>query len=201
MEVRKPIKIEDIKKGMEFKNWKVLCDCLGWECKSSNNRKANEKELSRFCEWHKEGQRIIIDRKFRKPKDKIDGRTSMRNAIKYDFYLPYENKIFQGYYVYVHYIEDEIIYIGKGCKNRATKFDGRAYGRNDITNIEILKRFEDEDEALAYEEEMIKYYQSIGQCKYNDDAYHRGSLRDIDEERMFNKKINKEIENMFKFMI
>lgn len=199
------MKIEKLKKGMTFKNYKELCEFLEIKVTGGSAKESQFKELSRFCEWHKEGQRIIIDRKFRKPKDKIDGRTKnglgMRNAIKYDFYLPYENKIFQGYYVYAHYIEDEVIYIGKGCKNRATKFDGRAYGRDDISNIEILKRFEDEDEALAYEEEMIKYYQSIGQCKYNDDVYHRGSLRDIDEERMFNKKINKEIEDMFRFMI
>ena len=41
---------------------------------STNTKKAWEKELSTLCEWHKEGQKIIIDEVFTEQKEKVDGR-------------------------------------------------------------------------------------------------------------------------------
>lgn len=66
--------INTLEKGKIFKNWKVLCKELDIPCKPSNSRKSDEKELSRFCDWHKEGQKIIIDKVFKIPKDKEDKR-------------------------------------------------------------------------------------------------------------------------------
>lgn len=55
--------IENIQEGQLFKNWKELCNAINIECKKSNNRKGDEKRLFSLCEWHKEGQKIIIDKK------------------------------------------------------------------------------------------------------------------------------------------
>lgn len=71
-------------------------------------------------------------------------------------------------------MDEEIVYIGKGCGNRAISDNGRKYQIDSLTDIKILERFKSEDEALIYEKEMIEYYQSIGQCKYNDKLYHEG---------------------------
>lgn len=68
------MRIDILKKGKVFKNWKILCSELEISNEKGNTKKANEKELSRFCEWHKEGQKIIIDRVFRNPKESEDGR-------------------------------------------------------------------------------------------------------------------------------
>ena len=38
--------IENIEKGMVFKNWKEFCKAIDIECKKSNNRKGDERKLS-----------------------------------------------------------------------------------------------------------------------------------------------------------
>lgn len=68
------MKIEKLKKGMTFKNYKELCEFLEIKVTSGTAKESQFKELSRFCEWHKDGNKIIIDKKFRTPKNKEDGR-------------------------------------------------------------------------------------------------------------------------------
>jgi hypothetical protein len=84
------------------------------------------------------------------------------------------------FYVYHHLRLDNNLpfYVGKGCKNRAFKKDRKNKGWNHIVNkvgfeVEILKYFENEDEALTYEHELIKIYQDqniqlVNQTKYSE---------------------------------
>lgn len=106
-----------------------------------------------------------------KETESYNGKFKKYNCILTDNELRYK---FDGFYVYAHYMDEEIIYIGKGCGNRAISSNSRKYQIDSLTDIKILKRFKSEDEALIYEKEMIEYYQSIGQCKYNDKFYHEG---------------------------
>ncbi|MEG1597330.1 MAG: hypothetical protein RR359_03550 [Bacilli bacterium] len=116
--------------------------------------------------------------------------------VVYNFYLYNESKEFKGYYVYAHYINDEIIYIGKGSKCRATSFVGRNYTDKNLTKIDIIKRFgDDEIGALKYEKELIEYYKSIGQCRYNDLIYHTGKLRNTSLKQI---KLQTKCENLIK---
>lgn len=52
-----------LKAGMVFKNYKVLCDFMGWKAykNGSNSYKSQFKELDTLCKWHKEGHKIIMD--------------------------------------------------------------------------------------------------------------------------------------------
>ena len=100
---------------------------------------------------------------------------------------------FDGYYVYAHYIDDEVIYIGKGCRSRCIKDNDRKYKIEDLTDIKILKRFKDEKQALKYEEYMIDFYQLIGQCRYNDNSYHEGGRRDKSKEEILYDKLVSEM--------
>lgn len=77
--------IEKLQKGIIIKNYKVLCeDYLGVTPTKGNGRKYHFKELDRYCEWHKEGQKIIIDNVFESVKEKIDMRgKSDNNTPKY----------------------------------------------------------------------------------------------------------------------
>ena len=73
-----------MKKGQYFKNSKELGSYLGKEFDNSKricrDTKASwEKELSTLCEWHKEGQKYIVDKVFRKQKEKVDGRGKHNN--------------------------------------------------------------------------------------------------------------------------
>ena len=61
-----------LKNGMIFKNYKELCEFLGWKNASGNTKIEQMKELSCVCKWHKECQKIIIDEVFIVPKKKSD---------------------------------------------------------------------------------------------------------------------------------
>jgi hypothetical protein len=138
-------------------------------------------------------EEINIDFSTRLDKEK---KRKNRNSI-------YDNKNNKEFYVYVHYINDEVVYIGKGKNYRATD-KNREYDIKMITKIEILKWFDDEEKALEFEEETIKHFQSIGQCKFNNKIYKKGFICNKSkekEEENFNKKINKDFEKMFKYMI
>ena len=68
---------------------------------------------------------------------------------------------------------------------------------------------------MLFEKNMIKHFKDKGQCKFNDDNYHVGTTSDFEtlllfnkieiskteKEKEFNKKINKDIKKMFKYMI
>lgn len=57
-----------------YKNYKELCVAMGWHPTTGTAKKAQFKELERLCEYHKEGNKIIIDNIFDIPKEKIDNR-------------------------------------------------------------------------------------------------------------------------------
>ena len=80
------MKITNLKENMILKNYKHLCEVLEIEPKKSNNSKlAQYKELERYCSYHKDGHKIIIDEIFGDVKDKMDGRVNNkgRNNVKY----------------------------------------------------------------------------------------------------------------------
>ena len=185
------MKIENLKEGQIIKNYKVLCEILEIKYTKGNSRKYQLERLAKYVDYHKDGNKFIIDKIHSVPRTQIKERKR-----KYKFYLPNEHTEFKGYYVYAHYIDDEVVYVGKGCKERATSKVGRKYNMDSLTKIDILKRFgDDEQEALAYEQEMIEYYQSIGQCRYNDTSYHEGYTNSsMSKERRLKKEYDKLIE-------
>ena len=66
------IKIEVLTSGKTFKNYKVLCRELGLEVKrSGDSRKAQFKELERYCTYSKVGHSIIIEEVFEQPLQKM----------------------------------------------------------------------------------------------------------------------------------
>ena len=77
----KLMKIENLKNGQVLKNYKELCEVLGIEPtkKANNQRLAQFKELDRYCKYHKEGHKIIIDQIYSKELEKVDKRTLGNN--------------------------------------------------------------------------------------------------------------------------
>lgn len=75
------MKIENLKVGMILKNYKELCSVLEIEpTKKANNQRLSQfKELDRYCKYHKEGHKIIIDVIFKEVKEKVDKRTNGNN--------------------------------------------------------------------------------------------------------------------------
>lgn len=65
--------------GQIIKNYKELCSILGVKVASGNTKIAHIKELDRYCKYHKQKQKFIIDEVFEKPRDKIDRRAKGNN--------------------------------------------------------------------------------------------------------------------------
>ena len=58
-----------------YKNWKELCEAVGWNPNNRGNYKqARLKELDTICSWHKDGNKIIIDKIFGELSEETDKR-------------------------------------------------------------------------------------------------------------------------------
>lgn len=53
--------MNNLKEEQVFKNWKEVCIYFGWNDTRGNYKEARIKELDTLCNWHKEGNKIIID--------------------------------------------------------------------------------------------------------------------------------------------
>lgn len=63
-----------LKTGQIFKNYKELCEFMGWKITTGKSKIAQMKELDTLCKWHKEGNKIVIDEVFEKQLIKKDNR-------------------------------------------------------------------------------------------------------------------------------
>ena len=75
-----------LERGLEFKNFKELCEFLDMKVKTGKAKQLFMDELSRHCEYRKEGKKIYIYEVLKMPKDKVDKRKDpkkMSNNNKY----------------------------------------------------------------------------------------------------------------------
>ncbi|AVK50654.1 hypothetical protein AXY43_23015 [Clostridium sp. MF28] len=61
-----------------YKNYKEICAAMDWVPTTGKGRPLQFKDLERFCNYHKQGQKIIIDEIFSEPLPKEDNK---RNSI------------------------------------------------------------------------------------------------------------------------
>ena len=59
-----------------YKNFRELCEELNWKVGTGKQKKLQLEELSRLCNWHKDGNKIVIDEIYEVAKEKIDGRAN-----------------------------------------------------------------------------------------------------------------------------
>jgi hypothetical protein len=117
--------INELYEGQIIKNYKVLCaDFLNVKPSAGNSRVYHFRELDRYCTYHKNGQKIIIDSVFEVPKEKINGRGNKygieSNSWKdyKQLKISYEERDNIGIY---YIIQGDNIYIGSttwGFRNR-----------------------------------------------------------------------------------
>lgn len=73
------MQIEKLKVGKVLKNYKELCEVLGIKVTTGTSKMAQFKDLERYCKYHKEGNKIIIDEIYSKELEKVDKRTLGNN--------------------------------------------------------------------------------------------------------------------------
>lgn len=90
------------------------------------------------------------------------------------------------FYVYEWYNVDteEIFYVGKGCGNRYKQVSRRnnlfkEFYENNACAVRIIKNFENEEEAFAFERQRIVELKRIGQCSCNLDDGGTGGVNFI----------------------
>lgn len=66
--------IENLTEGLIIKNYKEMCRLLDWSISAGDSKKSQLKELECSCQYHKEGNKFIIDKIYDKPKEKQDNR-------------------------------------------------------------------------------------------------------------------------------
>jgi hypothetical protein len=57
-----------------YKNYKELCKVMDWTPKSGNTKISQIKDLERFCKYHKQGNKFIIDEIFEIPLEKQENK-------------------------------------------------------------------------------------------------------------------------------
>lgn len=67
--------------GLVIKNYNELCNMLGLDNTRGNTKKANLKNIQRFCEFDKVGQKFVIKKIFDSPREKADKRINGNNSI------------------------------------------------------------------------------------------------------------------------
>lgn len=199
--------MKKLKKGQVFKNWKEVCEWFDWKTTGGDTKKAYLKEFESLCEYHKEGNKFIIDKVFNKPKQIKDG----RKTIDYDQYkIDKNNNNNTGVYIIVD--KDNNCYIGSTTRGFRYRFyqhwenyngnmkhtysllhDNNAEFRilHDMTGVD------DVDLIRMVEDEFIQYYRSLP--NYNvlnrtDNAYYKGSIfsEKKKKQQYINIKVNKD---------
>lgn len=71
-----------LQKKKFFKNYKDMCNTLGWKPTGGDSKKSQFKDLACYCNYEKQGQKIVILEVFEEPKER-ECRNQKRDA-KYD---------------------------------------------------------------------------------------------------------------------
>lgn len=124
--------INKLYEGMEIKNYKELCKLLDWEMVAGNAKKSQFKELDRYCQWHKNGNKINIDNLFNSPNDKIDNRINNGGNHNQGKFKEYKNlKISKDKWnnTGIYFIlKDNDIYIGSTIVGFRDRFQEHYWG-------------------------------------------------------------------------
>ena len=144
-----------------YKNYKELCKAMEWEEKAGNSRVSQLKELGSLCEYHKEGNKFVIDEVFENPIPIKDGRVG--NFKNYPQFKVNKDKWYnKGVYMIKF---DNQVYIGSTINFRNRFMEHRNYkgvmkhtyellnnggeffilhDMNDVEDIELIRQVEEE---------------------------------------------------------
>lgn len=66
--------VSNLEKGLVLKNYKTVCEAIGQPVKTGKGKMLQVKEWSRYFKYSKLGHSFVIERVYRKPRDKLDKR-------------------------------------------------------------------------------------------------------------------------------
>lgn len=90
--------IQNLKQGQVIKNYKELCKILDIKVKAGDSKKAQLKELARYCKFTREGFKYIIEEIYNKPLEKVDNRGKSENSRNHNIYAKYLDILLIDYF-------------------------------------------------------------------------------------------------------
>ena len=94
-----------------YKNWKEICETMGWKTTGGNIKKKNLQVLDSLCKYIKDGNKFIVTNIFDEPKEIIDKRKSKESTLDYSQFKV-EKEIERDSGVYMIKLNN-FIYIGE----------------------------------------------------------------------------------------
>ena len=195
-----------------YKNWRELCEEVGWDTKGGNYKKGKLKELDTLCNYHKDGNKIVIDEVYEVAKEKVDGRINNGNnghstkSNKEDDGRKNKNSIYKELddiilnYLYCH-TSDDTVNMTKNQLLRKCEFDiniqeNDEYNKetiNDVMNVykNILTHAVDSSLKRLEKKGFINY-------KYTFMIHYKGEWRlATEEEEMKIKEVEEQVKEEY----
>ena len=194
-----------------YKNWKELCEEVGWDTKGGNYKKAKLKELDTLCSYHKDGNKIVIDEIYEVAREKVDERANngghSTKSTKEDDGRKNKNSIYKELddiilnYLYCH-TSDDTVNMTKNQLVRKCEFDisiqdNNEYSKetiNDVLDVykSILTHAVDSSLKRLEKKGFINY-------KYTFMVHYEGIWRlATDEEEMKIKEVEEQVKEEMK---
>lgn len=198
-----------------FKNSKAVGEWFNKDIPKklgTNTRNSWLKELSQYCKWYKEGQRIIVDEIYDNPIDRVDGRKNNRGADQRNRTSDIYSDLMERIIIYhledsCGYLVDSIYALAESTFNivtdefkTASLNGGKAYmGKLNIEKHGVIDQYTEKTmEVIRYQfESALKRLQKRGIVEYDktflvarmgaDNDYH--PLTDEEEIEILNKYI------------
>ena len=146
-----------------YKNYKELCVAMDWKIADGNSKKKQLKELESLCEYHKEGNKFVIDEVYDTPLPIEDGRGGKQPSNFPQFKVDEDKWHNKG--VYMIKLDNQV-YIGSTVNFRDRFMQHRRKGKgamkhtqellkqggeffilhdmNDVEDIELIRQVEEE---------------------------------------------------------
>ena len=144
------MKIENLKNGQIVKNYKELCLILDIEPKTGKSKQLQIQELERYCKYHKEGNKFVIDEIFQEVQNKMDKRKlgNNNNQAKCLRYLLCN--LLSAYKIE----QNEVIGFSKGLLLRKLNLINENYTSAKVQRVQYAQALDVEKIAL---DECIEY--------------------------------------------
>ena len=151
----------------EYKNYKAICEAMGWKPVGGDTKVKHLKELESICKYHKDGYKFIVEEVYETPLPIVDKR---KEYLKFESFKVDENKC-NNKGVYMIRLNNEV-YIGSttyGFRKRFMQHKNN-WKQNMPYTEDLIKRggvfsilhdmtdIEDEDLVRMVEEEYILFY-------------------------------------------
>lgn len=121
-----------------YKNWKEICEAMEWKTTGGTYKKARLKELESMCNYHKDGNKFIIEEIYEEKRFIEDGRKNYKNNYaQYKINKKFDNSI--GVYRIINYKTKEV-YIGSTTNSFRKRFiqHYENYNKNSFKTCDLI---------------------------------------------------------------